>query len=57
MHLDGGYPTGGYATGYVTTAVVPAAPFGRAPVVGGVGLAPKIRAIFIPQGGVAASPW
>ncbi len=58
--LDGGgYPAGGYSTGYVTTAVVPAVPLGGYGALGGGygagygGLTPKIRAIFIPQGGGA----
>ena len=61
------YPTGGYATGYVTTAIIPAAPivypgrYGGANALGGglgLGLPPKIRAIFIPQGGAPMSnPW
>ncbi len=52
-------------TGYVTTAVIPASPIVE-PYVGGRGLGgygglpPKIRAIFIPQGGfgggVSANP-
>lgn len=63
-----GYGTGGVMTGYVTTAIVPAAPlvapgrgFGGAGALGG-GLGgfgsvpPKIRAIFIPQGGFGAAP-
>jgi hypothetical protein len=53
----GGYPTGGYRRGYTTTAIIPGAPF--RPMPGspfgnsgyGNGLPPKIRAIFIPQGG------
>ena len=49
-YYSGYYPTGGY-TGYLTTAVVPAAPI--APIGPSYGLAPKIRAIFIPQGGGA----
>ncbi len=60
---------GGYGTGYVTTAVVPAGPVispyggGGGLGLGGLGglggLPPKIRAIFIPQGGggFGASAW
>lgn len=69
--LAGGYGNTGYATGYVTTAVIPAAPIispgryggGNALGLGGFGggygggLPPKIRAIFIPQGGAQAAPW
>jgi hypothetical protein len=68
----GGFPTGGYGTGYVTTAVVPRGPmgsslgFGGSNALGNYGLGglggglgslpPKIRVIFIPQGGAAAAP-
>jgi hypothetical protein len=63
---DGGYPTGGFGSGYITTAIVPGAPIGAGispygagsalgrgnyGLGGGLGLPPKIRVIFIPQGG------
>lgn len=63
------YGPGGVMTGYVTTAIVPAAPLvspgrGFGALGGGLGgfgnVPPKIRAIFIPQGGfggVPANPW
>ena len=49
--------TGGYGSGYVTTSVNPGRiPYGLGAsrglgMQGGLGLPPKVRAIFIPQGG------
>ncbi len=59
IFLDGGYPTGGIGSGYITTAIVPGVPIGAGSALGrgnyglggGLGLPPKIRVIFIPQGG------
>jgi hypothetical protein len=59
----GGYGTGGYGTGFITTNVGAGRPLGAGRYGGsgalgmggygplGGGLPPKIRAIFIPQGG------
>ena len=62
----GGYGPGGYSTGIVTTAVIPAAPIvypgrpfggGNALGAGRFGsLPPKIRVIFMPQGGGQVAP-
>ncbi len=59
----GPYPTGGYGPGYITTAVGPRGPIGSPLGLGGSNalgnyglgsLPPKIRVIFIPQGGAPA---
>ena len=55
-----GSGTGGYGSGYVTTSIYPGrippgfgggSPLGLGNPLGGSGLAPKVRVIFIPQGG------
>ena len=63
-----GIPVGPTYTGYVTTAISPALPivspgrpygggFGLGAGLGGFGsIPPKIRAIFIPQGGCGGAP-